>query len=171
MRLASRYFVLDDEDRIFRFPQEKYWRFIHGGTGLRSDRFAGKRIRNCEILILFGDDGAPIDVLQGCYGYLYFDEQGYLDRERYEEDFGLLMGVAMEAQAVVRGREHETGRKLVDARMQFNARRVRHQCRWQPARELETAIYEAARGERRGIPWVDVRDQSAPARRRAGVGA
>ena len=164
MRLATRYYVVDDEDRIFRFPQETYWRFIRGGTGLQSDQFAGKRIRDCEVLVLFDDDGAPIEVVLGCFGYLHFDEHGYLDRERYEEDLQLRLGVAMDTAAVVRGRKRELGRQVIDARKRFNARRVRHQCLWQPESELETAIYEAALGERRGISWVDVRDSGATGR-------
>jgi len=109
------------------------------------------------------EHGRPLRVLEASFGYLYFASDGSLDRDRYEEDFSLRMGVAMDAATIVRKRGSTPEPNVIDARTRFDRRRVDHQCVWTPDSELETAIYEAALGTT-DTPSVRVRESQPTAR-------
>lgn len=101
-------------------------------------QFAGCRIRNAEVVVEI-QERKPVSILRIVFGYLYFDQEGRLDKARIRQDSVL----KMEASGIGAIFSKSTER-VIDASWRFAARCRDHEATWHPDPELTLAIYEAA---------------------------
>ena len=83
-------------------------------------------------------DRKPVDILRVVFCYLYFDDQGRLDRDKVMKDGALMMEAGMGSIFPTKSGS------VMYASSRFAARRRDHEAIWKPSPELNKAIYDAA---------------------------
>ena len=83
-------------------------------------------------------DRKPVDMLRVVFSYLYFDDQGRLDRDKVMKDAALMMEAGIGSILPTKPGS------VIHASARFAARRRDHQAIWKPSPEFNKAIFDAA---------------------------
>lgn len=138
MEIAIRHILIDQNDQVIRLNNSLFERLWKQSRNDTLAQFSGCRLRYAEIVVEI-QDRKPVSILRVVFGYLYFDEEGRLDRDRIRQDAVL----KMEASGIGAILSKSTER-VIDASWRFAARRRDHEAVWRPDIKLKEAIYEAA---------------------------
>lgn len=136
--IASRYFLVTDEDDIIRLSQARFDRLSSNPPSDRLAEFANRRVRWAGIIVEL-EYRKPSKILRTTYGYLHFNRDGYLDIDRYLQDAAVV--VAAGFPNIFAG---ETPPNVIDARQEFAKRQRDHHVWWKPNARLEQRILDAA---------------------------
>ena len=88
MGIGHRFYFVEDDDTIHRFPFSRYEKLIRGGSKERIPKYAGKRIR-CAFMTLQLEGRKPHRILRSEYPILTFDADGKFDSDTFEEEVRL----------------------------------------------------------------------------------
>lgn len=132
--LSVRYFLVSDNDEIFRVPITKYQRLLKGSIEEKAERFAGKRVRAAELIVKF-ENRKPILVQHAVYYFLHFHENGSLDLDKYNESNGRLLEAALSDFSKKKEKNN-----IINAQYAFTERRLR----WEPSVPLERNLLDAS---------------------------
>jgi hypothetical protein len=137
MGLASRIFLLDQDDRIYRLPNAKFEQMLRDPTSHRIPRFAGARVRMTDVVVEL-EEREPIRVVRTTFSILTFDGEGCFDASAFGQHqrahFELAFGPPIS--------ESERAPTIVDAASRF----VSQGGRWTPSSILARRIDQAALG-------------------------
>ncbi len=135
MGLSYRRFLLDQDDRLHRLPLAKLERMLDAPAAYPLPRFAGQRVRSCEVVVELLDR-VPQRVVWITFGMLSFDRRGCLQPEAHARHQRALAELALAPPAPARS----SGGKIVEAASRFLSRGGT----WTPSRSLQNRIEEAA---------------------------
>lgn len=135
MGIASRIFLLDRDDRLYRLPEATLGRMLqHPGSHLITC-FAGARVRMAHLFVELSDRH-PIRIVWSTFGVLTFNEEGRLDPDTFERQQWALAEQALAPLAIKSGGKSS----VVNAQSRF----VAQGGRWTPSRTLSRRIDDAA---------------------------
>jgi hypothetical protein len=80
MGISIRHILVDQNDAVIRLSNRLFQRLWDNSQGDTVPQFAGCRVRWAEAVVEL-KDRKPVDMLRVVFSYLYFDDQGHLDRE------------------------------------------------------------------------------------------
>ncbi len=135
---SVRYFLISDDDEIFRVPNTKFERLMRGSSEEKTKRFGGKRVRTAEIIVKI-ENRKPIKVLRAIYYYLHFDEKGILDYDRFMKDCGIVANAGFPDFYVEKAQNN-----LINAQKEFAKRQRNHTVWWKPSMQVERNILDAS---------------------------
>lgn len=134
--LSVRNFLLDEQDRIYRFPLSRFMPLMQDPKANPYPKFAGKRARCAEVVIDL-TQGRPARILRMVYFVLAFDENGILNKELHWRQqmaqYNLYINPSIPAENT----------KVRDAKDHF----LTSGGQWKPTPVLETCIRDAALGK------------------------
>lgn len=135
MGIASRIFLLDRDDRLYRLPEATFGRMLqHPGSHLIT-LFADARVRMAHMLVELSDRH-PIRVVWSAFGILTFNGEGRLDPTTFERQQWALAEQALAPLAI----KSEGKSSVVNAQSRF----VAQGGHWTPSRALSRRIDDAA---------------------------
>jgi hypothetical protein len=134
---AIRHILVDQNDAVIRLSNRLFQRLWDNSQGDTLPQFAGCRVRWAEAAVKL-QDRKPVRILRVVFCYLYFDQEGHLDRDKVMKDGALMMEAGMGSIAPTKSGS------VIHASSRFAARRRDHEAIWKPSRELNKAIYNAA---------------------------
>ncbi len=132
-------FFVNDDDSIERFPLARFERLIERNPKERLPRSAGKRVRCVEVALEL-EHRKPINILQMLYLILPFDSEGRVDAAEQEKEWRL------SADMMAPLLPDQGSGKVIEAQHRFARKRFESEYRWEPTREIESAIVEAIFG-------------------------
>lgn len=135
MGLSYRRFLLDQDDRLHRLPLAKLERMLDAPAAHPLARFAGQRVRGCEVIVELLDR-VPQRVVWMSFGMLSFDRRGCLQLEAHARHQRALAELALAPLVPVLPSQD----KIVEAASRFLSRGGT----WTPPRSLQRRIEEAA---------------------------
>jgi hypothetical protein len=141
MGTSIRQILVDQNDRVIRLSNRLFQRLWDNSHGAALAQFAGCRVRWAEAAVDL-KDRKPVGILRMVFGYLYFDHQGRLDRDKVMKDSALKVEAGMGSIG-----PRKSG-SVIHASSRFAARRRDHEAIWKPGPELNKAIYDAALGSK-----------------------
>jgi hypothetical protein len=134
---AIRHILVDQNDAVIRLSNRLFQRLWDNSQGDTLPQFAGCRVRWAEAAVELRDR-KPARILRVVFCYLYFDQQGRLDRDKVMKDGALMMEAGMGSIAPTKSGS------VIQASSRFAARRRDHEAVWKPSPDLNKAIYDAA---------------------------
>ena len=139
MGLSIRIFLVNRDDTLRRLPNSRFNRLVSRDTDERLPEYAGKRLRYALIVIEL-KNRKPVGILRTEYSDFTFDSQGRLRNDEREKAARLSMDM-------IKPIEFEPNHHgVIDARYKFAKKRFEHEYTWQPAPELEAAIFKSVLG-------------------------
>jgi hypothetical protein len=129
--------LVDQNDAVIRLSNRLFQRLWDNSQGDTLPQFGGCRVRWAEAAVEL-QDRKPVRILRVVFCYLYFDQEGHLDRDKVMKDGALMMEAGMGSIAPTKSGS------VIHASSRFAARRRDHEAIWKPSRELNKAIYNAA---------------------------
>lgn len=135
MGLSYKRFLLDQDDALHRLPLAKMERMLDDPTAHPIARFAGQRVRSCEVIVEV-NDRVPRRVVWMTFGMLSFDCKGCLQPEEHRRHQVALAELVLEPQIATRRPEG----KIINAASRFLSRGAA----WTPSRHLQRRLEEAA---------------------------
>jgi hypothetical protein len=141
MGTAIRHILVDQNDTVLRLSNRLFQRLWDNSQGDTRPQFAGCRVRWAEAVVEL-KDRKPVGILRVVFGYLYFDHQGRLDRDKVMKDGALKVEAGMGSIGPTKSGS------VIHASSRFAARRRDHEVIWKPSPELNKAIYDAALGSK-----------------------
>jgi hypothetical protein len=136
MGIGHRFYFVEDDDTIHRFPFSRYEKLIRSGSKERIQKYAGKRIR-CAFMTLQLEGKKPHRILRSEYPILTFDANGQFDSDMFEEEVRLAMQTLPPIMIAPRSSQ------IIDAQHHFARRRYHNEFTWEPTPEIENRIYDA----------------------------
>jgi hypothetical protein len=136
MGIGHRFYFVEDDDTIHRFPFSRYEKLIRNEPKERIPKYAGKRIR-CAFVTLQLEGKKPHRILRSEYPILTFDTDGRFDSDKFEEELRL----AMQTLPPIMIAPQST--QVIDAQHHFARRRYHNEFTWKPTPEIENRIYDA----------------------------
>jgi hypothetical protein len=137
MGISIRHILVDQNDAVIRLSNRLFQRLWNNSQGDTVPQFAGCRVRWAEAVVEL-KDRKPVDMLRVVFSYLYFDDQGHLDRDKVMKNGALVIEAGIEGIAPTKSGS------VIHASARFAARRRDHQAIWKPSPELNKAICDAA---------------------------
>jgi hypothetical protein len=137
MGISIRHILVDQNDAVIRLSNRLFQRLWDNSKGDIVPEFAGCRVRWAEAVVELLDR-KPVDMLRVVFSYLYFDDQGHLDRDKVMKNGALMMEAGIEGIAPTKSGS------VIHASARFAARRRDHQAIWKPSPELNKTICDAA---------------------------
>lgn len=137
MGISIRHILVDQNDAVIRLSNRLFQRLWDNPQGDTVPQFAGCRVRWAEAVVEL-QDRKPVDMLRVVFSYLYFDDQGHLDRDKVMKNGALIIEAGIEGIAPTKSGS------VIHASARFAARRRDHQAIWKPSPELNKAICDAA---------------------------
>lgn len=139
--VASRVFLLDQDDGLYRLPAGKFQAMLAEPAAHPLPQFSGQRVRAANVLVELVDQ-VPTSIQQITYYVMTFDRDGWLDVPRFHRqvfgDFEQRM-----ARRLTRNKRHrESQNTVIDAANRFEARGAT----WVPSAPLADVIQDAALG-------------------------
>jgi hypothetical protein len=95
MGISIRHILVDQNDAVIRLSNRLFQRLWDNSKGDIVPEFAGCRVRWAEAVVELLDR-KPVDVLRVVFSYLYFDDQGHLDRDKVMKNGALMMEAGIE---------------------------------------------------------------------------
>lgn len=142
MGTCIRHLLVDQNDEVLRLSNRSFEALWEKSPGCALPQFAGHRVRWAEAAVKM-QNRQPVTILRVVYCYLYFDDEGRLDRDRAMKDGALMMEAGIESIALNRSGS------VIDASSRFAARRRDHEAVWKPSWKIKEAIYDAALGSKK----------------------
>lgn len=136
--LSVRTFLLDDQDRIFRFPLSKSWAMLRDPEANPYGQLAGKRVRGTEVVVELAGCH-PARIVRMTYFVLAFDENGVLNKELHVRQ--AMARYSLYVDDIVSTETEDAN--VLDAADHFLASGGQ----WKPTPVLETRIRDAALGK------------------------
>lgn len=135
---SIRFFIITEDDEILRVPINKFERLLKGTDEDKIEEFAGKRVRAAEIGVLL-ENRKPVEVIHAVYHYLYFNENGILDKDRLINNANIVStaGIA----PIFTQKRHDN---IINAQQEFAKRQRDHAVCWKPGMQLERNILDAS---------------------------
>jgi hypothetical protein len=136
MGIGYRFYFVEDDDTIHRFPFSRYEKLIRSESKEEIPKYAGKRIR-CAFMTLQLEGRKPHRILRSEYPILTFDANGKFDSDVFEEELRLAMETLPPIMITPRSSQ------VIDAQHHFARRRYHNEFKWKPKPEIENRIYDA----------------------------
>ena len=136
MGLATRIFIVREDDSIERLSLKRYNRLIKRHPDERLLQFAGKRIRYA-LMVLEMLNRKPARILIAEYSFLTFDSKGRLDSSERAKAARLAMDML---EPILPGKRSE---RIIDAKHKFAKKRFDDRYLWKPTPEIESMIAAA----------------------------
>lgn len=130
-------FIVDDDDKIKRFPVQKFVRLLREDSNERMPQYAGRSARFVEAVLKL-EQRKPVKLLRLLYFTQFFDAEGLLDVAEQANQQRVMLAM--------RPRYRRMESKLIDAESEFAKRRFRNRYIWKPTQEIEFAIMDAIFG-------------------------
>ena len=137
MGLASRRFLLDRNDDLYRLPNATFEQMFRDPKSHRIPRFAGARVRMTGVIVELVDR-QPLRVVWTTFSILTFDAEGCFDPSAFDQHQRALSELAL-APLYAEASAAET---VVDAASRFLAQGGR----WAPSKTVASRIDQAALG-------------------------
>ena len=136
MGIGHRFYFVEDDDTIHRFPFSRYEKLIRSESKERIPKYAGKRIR-CAFMTLQLEGRKPHRILRSEYPILTFDANGEFDSDAFEEEARLAMETLPPIMITPRSSQ------VIDAQHHFARRRYHNEFKWKPTPDIENRIYDS----------------------------
>ena len=136
MGIGHRFYFVEDDDTIHRFPFTRYEKLIRSESKERIPKYAGKRIRGAFMTLQL-EGKKPHRILRSEYPILTFDADGRFDPDAFEEEVRLAMETLPPIMITPRSSQ------IIDAQHHFARRRYHNEFKWKPTPEIENRIYDA----------------------------
>ncbi|MBI4596430.1 MAG: hypothetical protein HY730_08660 [Candidatus Tectomicrobia bacterium] len=94
MDVSIRRILVDQNDHVIRLNNSLFDRLWRQSRKDMLVQFAGCLIRHAEIVVEILERN-PVNILRIVFGYLYFDQEGRLDKDRIRQDSTLKTVKAM----------------------------------------------------------------------------
>ena len=149
--ISIRNYLLTDNDTIYRLSNAKLNRLLSGSEKDTLAIFAGKRVRNAEVVITIADR-KPVEVVRASYTKLQFDDHGKLDQKRHEDDLRISMEAVFSDSLFKESSVSEDLEKprinnnVIYRNQIFSQRKRDNTIRWTPNSKLECEIFDLAIG-------------------------
>ena len=131
--LSVRNFLLDDQDRIYRFPLSRSAAMVRDPEANPYPQFAGKRVRGTQVFVELAGN-RPVRITRMIFFILTFDENGILDKELHMRQemakYNLYLNATSPAEDA----------SVLDAKDRF----LTSGGQWKPSVVLEDRLYDAA---------------------------
>lgn len=135
MGIASRIFLLDQDDRLYRLPEAMFGRMLQHPGSHPINCFAGARVRMAHLFVELSDRH-PIRIIWSTFGILTFDGEGRIDPNTFERQQWAMAEQALAPLAI----QSEGKSSVVNAQSRF----VAQGGHWTPSRALLRRIDDAA---------------------------
>ncbi|MGD0238270.1 MAG: hypothetical protein ABSC55_27520 [Syntrophorhabdales bacterium] len=134
--ISVRDFLLDEQDRIYRFPLSRFSAMVRDPKTHPYPQFAGKRMRGAEVFVDL-DGSRPVGITRMAYFTLLFNENGILNKELHMRQqmarYNLHINAPIPAE--------DAG--VLDAEHRF----LSSGGQWKPTPDLEARLRDAALGK------------------------
>ena len=130
---------MHEDDSIRRIPLSRFSRLKDGERIERLPAYAGKRIRYALTAVDL-IDRKPVSVLHTEYGFLTFDNDGFIDAGAQQEEY------RMADKMIDLGLESLFPSNILHSQGRFARKRYFDKHRWTPTEDLEATIMQAACG-------------------------
>jgi hypothetical protein len=134
--ISVRNFLLDEQDRIYRFPLRRFAAMVRDPEANPYPQFAGKRVRGTEAFVELAG-GRPVRITRMIFFILTFDENGILDKELHMRQemakYNLYLNATSPAEDA----------SVLDAKDRF----LTSGGQWRPSAVLEDRLCDAALGK------------------------
>jgi hypothetical protein len=134
--ISVRDFLVDDQDRIYRFPLSRFSAMVRDPKTHPYPQFAGKRMRGAEVFVEL-DGSRPAGITRMVYFTLLFDENGILNKELHMRQQMARYSLHIDATIPA----EDAG--VLDAKDRF----VSSGGQWKPTPVLQTRLRDAALGK------------------------
>lgn len=135
MGYGSRVVIVAEDDSLRRIPLSRFERLRDSDPREQLPEYANKRLRYA-IAIVEVEGKKVLSVFQITYSYLSFDSRGRLDPKYLEDEMCLLF------RSIPPMLDEDEPTNVIDLQDKFAARRYKNEFSWQPAPEIEKAIYD-----------------------------
>lgn len=137
--MASRIYLIEDDNTIQRLPLTKFERLRKGDPLLCYPQYANKKMRYA-LIIVETRNRKPVEINMIQYSYLPFNADGRLDVDEMEKAAML----ATEMVTPIEGKKEN--KRIIDAQHEFARKQYHNRYIWKPTPEIEKAIFEATLG-------------------------
>jgi hypothetical protein len=137
MGTSIRHILVDQNDAVIRLSNRLFERLWDDSQRDTLPQFAGCRVRWAEAVEEL-QDRKPVRMLRVVFCYLYFDDQGRLDRDKVMKHAALMVEAGIGSIAPTKSGS------VIHASSRFAARRRDHEAIWTPSLDLNKVIYDAA---------------------------
>jgi hypothetical protein len=134
---SIRHVLIDRNDAVIRLSNRLFQKLWDNSQGDTLPQFAGCRVRWAEAAVEL-QERKPVRILRLVFCYLYFDDQGHLDRDKVMKDAALMV------EAGIGGIAPPKSGSVIHASPRFAARRRDHEATWKPSPEIHERICDAA---------------------------
>ena len=139
MGISIQIYVMDENDRIKRFPLTRFQRLRGGDPEECLPRFAGKQIRYVEAAVLL-EQRKPVQIVRIIYFMMYFDSEGRIDQNELDKQRRL---GAESMPPIITGPHSD---RVIDAKHRFALKHFQDKYRWAPTPKIEKAVVNAIFG-------------------------
>jgi hypothetical protein len=129
--------LVDQNDAVIPLSNRLFQKLWDNSQGDTLPQFAGCRVRCAEAAVEL-QERKPVRILRLVFCYLYFDDQGRLDRDKVMKDAALMV------EAGIGGIAPPKSGSVIHAAPRFAARRRDHEATWKPSPEIHERICDAA---------------------------
>ena len=139
MGISIQIYLIDENDRIKRFPLARFERLMSGDPEECVPLLAGKQVRSVEAAVYF-EGRKPVQVVRTIYFMIYFDSEGRIDQHELNKQIRL----SIESMPPI-----ETGPesdRMIDAKHRFAHKHYKDRYRWTPTAKIEKAVINAIFG-------------------------
>jgi hypothetical protein len=135
-KISVRNFLLDEQDRIYRFPLSRSAAMVRDPEANPYPQFAGKRVRGTQVFVELAGS-RPVRITRMIYFVLTFDENGVLNKELHMRQemarYNLYLNAAIPAEDA----------SVLDAKDRF----LTSGGQWKPSAVLEDRLCDASLGK------------------------
>jgi len=136
---GMRFVVISDKDEVLRISHAGMSELFDRKLAL--PRYAGKRIRWCELVVSL-KEGRAVAVQRFIARYIHFDAHGVLDLDRQLEETRLRMDVSS---ADIMAEDLSPEERLArEAKTWLDRQVIAQECEWEPDHDLRLVIENVA---------------------------
>ncbi len=134
MGLALRYFLVDDDDRVFRISAARYYRLREGDRKEALPEYQDSMLRYAEVVVEL-ENRKPVSIVRVVYGYLKIDSKGKVDQNFIKNEIRTV------SETLPTTPFSGELKNVISASDKFAHRRFKHEFSWTPSSRIEQEIF------------------------------
>ena len=135
MGYSLRIFLIDKDANIRKMPLTRFDRIRARDPEEKLDEYKNSRIRYAEVVVEL-ENRKPVFMARAVFGYLYFDENGLLDKKILDDKWDIMCSILTSSSS------SNKLSKIIYAGDRFGEKRFKNKYKWIPSPGLEKKIFD-----------------------------